>query len=409
MVTALLCAFLIAEPAALSLQETARPRSVAQQIGLVRTGKNGYEEYVLAVDRLQFHPQAQALAEFKEAKAGTSLGRARKVSQAFADVLALVDQGNKKPVFDPRAKLDESSTFPEYTGFREIARVIGADAYAKLADGNSVAATDAVIRGFEFTDKVGRGVLIANLVTFASRAIVMASLDGYTLQFSQRDAKRLAAYLDELLAREPMLASGIRAEGMWGSNYLRRLAQPGTPADELGLLNALYEEPDEWAKPFISKFNALTEPQKRDAYRQAAADLEDTVRGVLKVILGPESDWGNAALEPEPNDVPSFIAVSLMPVFAQAISAEQKTRAQIRLLRLHLLITSFRWEHRRLPESLSQLQAPEAVRDPLGGEFQYEVRGESSYRLYSKGTKAIGEIDLLYRRQQPEPRPTDPP
>jgi hypothetical protein len=64
-----------------------------------------------------------------------------------------------------------------------------------------------------------------------------------------------------------------------------------------------------------------------------------------------------------------------------------------------MLIQDYRWEHRQLPEDLAKLNRPDAVADPFGGgEFQYESRGGSLYRLYSKGNRLTGEIELNYRR-----------
>ena len=43
---------------------------------------------------------------------------------------------------------------------------------------------------------------------------------------------------------------------------------------------------------------------------------------------------------------------------------------------------------------------PEAlIADPLSGEaFHYDLKSDDSYRLYSKGTSATGEIELMNKR-----------
>ena len=75
-----------------------------------------------------------------------------------------------------------------------------------------------------------------------------------------------------------------------------------------------------------------------------------------------------------------------------------RSRAQFRLLRLHALIQSFKWQHGRLPRLITEAASAAEIFDPLTGEaFHYQPM-PSGYKLYSKGVSPTGEIELAYHK-----------
>ncbi len=75
-----------------------------------------------------------------------------------------------------------------------------------------------------------------------------------------------------------------------------------------------------------------------------------------------------------------------------------RVRAQLRLLRLTAMVQSFKWEHGRLPNQLSEAVPADLGQDPLSREaFHYQIQAPG-YKLFSAGIPATGEIQLTYRR-----------
>lgn len=71
------------------------------------------------------------------------------------------------------------------------------------------------------------------------------------------------------------------------------------------------------------------------------------------------------------------------------------SETRFRLLRLHMRICQFHWTHRRLPNDLNELKAPELVADPIAGStFQYRPSGGIGYFLWSRGFGNVTEITL---------------
>ena len=87
-----------------------------------------------------------------------------------------------------------------------------------------------------------------------------------------------------------------------------------------------------------------------------------------------------------------------------------RERTQLRLLRLASRVVAFRWEHDRLPTTLADAAPAEEIADPLTGDkFRYTPMGDR-FRVFSKGVKATGEIDIKWVRgrgdgEQPPPSP----
>ena len=71
------------------------------------------------------------------------------------------------------------------------------------------------------------------------------------------------------------------------------------------------------------------------------------------------------------------------------LQERKQMRIRLQLLDAHLLIRRFRWEHDRLPRTLSELQNPKRMTDPVTGKFfNYKTDGET-YTLTSAGVSGF--------------------
>lgn len=77
------------------------------------THNNGYEEWVQAVDLIRSNASMEAL--FAAAEPTLAMKRRVLSDPAVEQALLLVRAGLRKPVYSPRATVEENTTFPELT------------------------------------------------------------------------------------------------------------------------------------------------------------------------------------------------------------------------------------------------------------------------------------------------------
>lgn len=204
----------------------AQGQSVYRQIVAQPDPRNGYEDYLKAADLardpslttlLNWNPgQYQQLVDAKKDMVANPqpgyewdsdmerelrvaeqlrnenwLSIRQKIANYSQGMMELVRAGNGKQVWDPRKSVDPATVFPEYTGFKTIAKVIGASAYAKFAAGDSRGGTQMLLDGYTFSIKMSNSTLIGELVSAASRAIILASFEEELGRMSDDNAKQI--------------------------------------------------------------------------------------------------------------------------------------------------------------------------------------------------------------------------
>ena len=118
------------------------------------TGRNGYEEYVMAVDRLIELNLGRTTFEIDiEDGESTRLSRIKIVFDKSHDIARLIASGNRKPVYDPRS-LDYETMYPELVYFRSVSRVLVARAEWQYSQGQPNAAVDTTLQLMTFLDSV---------------------------------------------------------------------------------------------------------------------------------------------------------------------------------------------------------------------------------------------------------------
>lgn len=423
-------------------------KSLLQQIVPNPTGRNGYEDYLMACDLLagttarllteatpegfdktirefeaplpknltedqaaEFEMGRPTLEQYREAKKyqGYSVLQLRKEAMAQAGrALDLVNRGNQKPVFDPRTKTDSATLFPEYTMMRGLGRLAVAGAYVAFAEGRSKQATqylcDAIILGQNLTD----GVLIARLVGIAIQATTFAAFEKFLPSMSMIDAQVVEALGPKLITSPPAAVQALNREFAFINQSLDSMFDSADSiVDNVASGNDEKTIAEQSAHEYFSKMSPTEKKQLIDlCKRNLARHREQVLAGFRR----PEANWDESVEDtnsefPESrrigsvNDLAKYLSNSVTPVFSQLGTAEIRNRTQIRLLALAGSVIRFRWENDRWPTKLSEAVGEKGVFDPASNdEFQYEVQG-TGFRVYSKGSKTTGEIALRYRRQ----------
>lgn len=393
---------------------------------LLATGKNGYEDYVSAAIALdsarhrnflrweQYHANRQREARFKvepsleesipPAPAGLTLNSTllevrREYQRLFGGFIEHVKAGNLKPVFDPRENYDVNTLFPEFARFKEVIRSMGKVAYVQFADGNSNAGTTTLLEALKFSRNVSRvGPIIGNLVGTAMQSIILAEFEKSLDKVSHRDAQRILVMTNQLLSDpEPLIAS-LETER---KSYAENKAMYTDDLDEF------LPEDD----PIHQKMKSLDSASRRKVFELAQAKVSrylqtmaDTLKQGDAKWLSFRDDW-SSGVSPESKEFASLeeladaFAVETTPVFSQVLQSAAKSKTQLRLLHLHAYVIKFRWEHDRLPDKLEEAVPAKQTIDPFSNSaFVFEPQGYFGYRLYSSGFLKMGVIELRYRK-----------
>jgi len=375
------------------------------------TGRNGYEEYLAAADIISnplfnqymsvvsglwspHDPDIPPPADYNPKE--TELEARRKFVSHFKTSLDLIEQGNQKPVYDPRTDFGPDTTLPELVYFKSLARLEGYAAYIKFADGQ----TDEGIRQFEtaltFSNKICSGPLVFRLVGIACTSIELRQLDSYWPQLSLRDAEQLSKYCEDVLSTPTPLADAFRSEQKVATTSLSAILRD--PKKYL----ATEEDPD--APNQLTKDLGKLSPVDLQATAQdAAGQIYQTYDQVIDLLSGPESNWLQVSrLEKDPDSKSSLatkLASAVLPVIAPSVTAELRQRTKYRLCLLNAKAIEYRWNHAELPTSIEEFTTREERTDPSGGRFLFAKEG-NWFRIKRVGGDALGELAL-----SPTPQP----
>lgn len=364
-----------------------RPKTPYETLFPNPTGKNGFEDYVLAGMAAR-----QALAGIDDVQWPSQFERNRVIASRGERAFALMREGNKKPVSDPRTKLGMDTLFPELAIFKELCKLAQADMYVRFANGDTAGATTTFIETATFVERsVPLPSLIACLVFIAQDAILLASFEQFAHRLALSDINRLEVYARGRIQRSLPFDKAMDTELILMEEVLKM------PPDDLSVFG---DDDDDEA---FAAFGKLSLEERRALMEKAMAINRRNVERLVATYRGPESTWklfepektGNAMLD-------SLVsAITIGDMAGQLFSAVAKQRTQWRLLLLHCLIEKYRILHAKLPQSLADLQRNDDIADPLTDDlFVYKPVSVRDFELYSKGTELTGPIAIRYRRQQ---------
>lgn len=349
------------------------------------TGRNGFEEYVRAAERVDnaaFRQwQSQPLPD------QTVLERSRWLLERYGSSVELLRQGNGKPVFEPRPRLDLAPRFPEYRSLRALSQAMTSAAYAEFAAGKTAEGTDRLLQTLRMGQNIaGIGTALAHSVGCVQSRATFDAFDARLNQLSREDCRKIDAEVTGLLERPPGTAKIFEDAGNW-----LRLAVDGiaaNPKDAMELEAPLGQA--------IAGLSPTDIPKFRQAVERAIADRYEPL---IRAFRGPESQWLFLPETPtafrkggDIEEMAQAFVNELGASYRGSAVAGAQTRTQLRLLRLHARIRMFRWEHDRWPVRLDD--ASSDVFDPLAEErFEYRPT-ENGYVLLSRGRPETGPVTL---------------
>jgi hypothetical protein len=389
------------------------------------TGKNGYEEYVRAAEivtspecsfMMNYDPKSPTPPQADEETPSDKFKNLQKTYQRilgktplqirrllykdFGRALELVRLGNAKPIF-PTRPITMETQFPEYSAFKRLVKYGVMCSDSLIADGQTGEAAKVLVDLFTMTKNIQRDTLIGLLVGISCESILMASIQNHMEHFSEVDWKYLESSAREFLS---------------SANPI-----PQIMLTELSFLDSLKREPKETlrsflnddnssqrAKSVIAKLQTMSNAEASDLVQDAITEIKTYSQLVIRTMDAPESEWGNVPDLTNASDA-TWLGQQLQPDYRNVLGAYARIRTQLRILKLHSLVQMYRWHWNELPKSLEIITDPKERFDPLSQfEFMFEIKG-SGYRIYSKGSKTTGEIELIYRRKNPPETPLDIP
>lgn len=362
------------------------------------TGRNGYEEYINAAIELQ-KPEfedAYRLVLKSPPGADTFLSSRIKAANVGLKAKSMILAGNAKPVARPGIA-DLKTVFPEMAYLRMVSRYFAVLVCKEFSEGRYVEAGDSILASLVYSQNVSHaGVVLNYLVGTAGLGNVLQSIDEYLNLVPLSTWKKIVKYCDDALATKEFVDVIKRELAISRVSVEQFFNQPD--------LVMSMEDMSQEDKDLLDRVKALTPQQKQLMVQSVRASMDSALTKLQDVFSKNESGWpeGMAMIENDrwqhKDPLAYFLSSVLEPSFSNVAIMAVRNRAQLRVLRLHGLIQSYRWERGVLPKSLKDLPRQDAVTDPLGnGEFQYTLQGDT-YDLFSKGHSATGPIGLVYKR-----------
>ncbi len=389
----LLAMALVGAASAASAQEkTPARKSIFGQVVGQPTGENGYEELVLAADIFAASPKYDAAQNLE-----SSLSVKREVlkDRHVARALWLLRAALNKPVFGPRQKLTYSTTLPELSQFRSLARLLANQQYVLLADGKVPEAIGNARLAIRFANQVQQDTLIHGLVGLAICRLALTPLAEHLDQLSARDCEAVYRLALEWLSLPNPQERIFAGDSRWTQEGL---AEVGEEVKRKGVaaLAATFSGDDAESRQLMQVFP--TEPAAIDRLvAEARVRIDDYYQRVARELKRPPWERAFPALAPG-NDLASRLANMLIPSYENVDVAYTREMARMRLLACEVAIRRYRWEHNRLPAELSVLRLGDLTVDPFTGRpLEYAANG-NRFTLSSVGALSQGSPNAVNGR-----------
>ncbi len=353
-------------------------KSILFQLFPQPTGQNGYEDLIHAAELLR---RSSLWAEAQQK--GTLTSRRRALSDTpVRQARALIDAAMLKPMRPPVRELTAATTFPEFAGFRDCARLLSAEMHLLFAEGRTAAALVSFSQGLRLGSAPKAEVLIGGLVGVAIDAILLARLMRHLEQCTPRDCDRIQATLREHIEADKGNAEkSIAAEIRFLENMLPTLENTNIES-----FKELFSDNDD---PNLAQIQSQFLAIQRDpaakkrfvtAFMSGAQAQQQWAQAYLEnpYVLPPEPKLPEGTLE-------GALLSAITPTYPGAVERFIQDRIQCQLLYCQTAIRKYKWQWEKLPENLDALKLAEWALDPYTRQpFRYEKKGET-YELFSVG------------------------
>ena len=371
--------------AALMQAQAGEPPSLYNAIVVLPTGKNGYEDYLKGIDMLR---SAGAAAAIESVSTGDSkltyLQGERALAERFDRALAVIRGGNAKPVANPRPTVEADEKFPELNWVGIASRLYAARAYVLFADGNAGGGLASLIDSSTMATNIqANGPLQAYAAGVGPNEEALRLIATELPRFSLVELTAAEQWAVRRLTAPPALLLSLHVEGDF---VVQRIQQ---------LVNADWRMRQSTNKDWLQELDAMSAAQKIAVQVPVDDAMAASSKAWTRMAALPEGKWG-------PPDHPAYSLWAerfVGPVDADMsgfVARLAIERTRLRLLILASRLRQYLWINEHLPTKLDAVAAPQQLDDPLsGGVFDYEVLGDKSFRVYSKGTDDTGRVDLL--------------
>ncbi|WP_395088408.1 hypothetical protein [Armatimonas sp.] len=357
-------------------------KSILFQLFPKLTGQNGYEDLVRAAELLK----TSALWDEAQQKSTLTSRRRALGDTPVRQARALIDAAMLKPILSPVRELTAATTFPEFAGFRDCARLLNAEMHLLFAEGRTAAALVSFSQGLRLGSAPKGEILIGGLVGVAIDAIVLARVMRHLEQCTPRDCDRIQATLREHVERDQGNAEkAIASEMRFVESILPTLEKSGAE-----VFSELFSDEDDPALAHLQRQIAALQrdsAEKKRVFSAFVRGAQANLDRALTYLSAPNT------LPPEPKlpegSLEAALVNALTPTFPTAVEQFVQDRINWQLLYCHAAIRKYKWEWEKLPENLEVLKLGEWALDPYTRQpFRYEMK-DKIYELSSAGP--IGE------------------
>jgi hypothetical protein len=387
-----LSAFILLAAVPLTInQQTSARKGAFETVIKQATGKNGYEELVMAADILQNSPAWKRL----QADPNATLTLKREVLRdpQVMQALRMVDQGLQKPVSSPREKANFDMALPELGEFRALGRLVATQQYVLLADGRVSDALANARVGLKLGLAVQTDTMLSGVIGVYIGTTCIQPIGAHLDQLSARDLDTLYSMCLEWLrlpSPEMRMVEVERRNALTSLDALR-----GQSLEKLIASTNLDPKPKPDDDDSIRRGRQLAADLRVYAtqatggsvdqlYVDAAKRLDDHYGKVLEQFRLPL--WQRHFLElPDDGSLAGRLASQLVPTVTGIGDAYARDQAKIRVLACHAAVLRYRWEHNKVPATLADANVGELALDPFTGQsLEYQPLG-FRYRLVSVG------------------------
>jgi hypothetical protein len=360
------------------------PKPLFNQIFPQPTGKNGYEDLVMASDLLIFNA---AIKTIQEPGATLTARRRALADPEIQRALALVRSGLDKQIDAPRTA-DPMSPVPlskMMLNFFPVLRLLATEQYALLADGQTERAIQALRDALRFSYAVcSAHYRVSRSVSVEIDRVMCEQVVRHLDQLSEHDCDSLLQLVQEWLNADhsPLPELIFVRERM-----LAQIAQwRKDPAHSFqGWRESV--SPDSQSADLVFRASLTTYIQAMDAAAALCNQQVDAAIVNLRLPPWQRQEWRS----PPPDTLAGWLFAEVSYDLDKTLKLCDEDRARLQLLGVHAALRRYRWQYDRLPDNLDQLRLTSLTIDPFTGKsLSYQRKGDD-YELSSAGADGYNE------------------
>ena len=346
------------------------------------TGKNGYEEFVLAGYALWTSPIYLAVEERGPDATIAELRRAME-DESVKKAFRLLREGLAKPVRYPRTpgQIGFDTLFPELANFRKLSRCIAMQERLLIADGRTGDAVETFDLGVRFARALPPATMIHYLVALAITNNVSKPMSEHPDLLSAEECVRIQTSCNNWLRHSGDLTTALRSRSHMVAHLYETMLGPGVPhlteyfayRDSINVMT--YRE--------IVELNAKSPSGMKALQVEALRCLNDFYDRTIAEASKPF--WMTAVPKAVSSNHLALTLVSEMNVFSDTLSKNTQCDAKLKILADYCAIRRYQLLRKELPKRLADLQLGDLAIDPFTGKLMdYEVETDG-FRLESAG------------------------